>query len=303
MSHAALPRCIAAGEALTDLIRTNGEQWVSKVGGSTWNVARVMASLGLPTAFAGAISTDCFGQDLQAASVAAGLDLRYLQTVAQPPLLAIVHQQHPPQYFFIGENSADLAFNWQALPQGWESATDWLHFGGISLAREPLASHLVEMARHAKLRGVRISYDPNYRVLMGPSYQATLASMSALADVIKVSDEDLAGLFPGLEMAAALAALRELNPQAMVLFTRGAAGASLISGEQTVSAPAIPVAVVDTVGAGDAAMGGLIYSLLTQPEQPLAQHLHFSLACGAAACAQQGATPPTLAQVQKLLTS
>lgn len=64
-----------------------------------------MASLGISTGFAGAISQDWFGDALFVASQAAGLDLRFLQQVAQPPLLAIVYETAPPQYNFIGETA------------------------------------------------------------------------------------------------------------------------------------------------------------------------------------------------------
>ncbi|MGH8853640.1 MAG: PfkB family carbohydrate kinase, partial [Telluria sp.] len=84
------PLMLCAGEALTDMIHQGDEQWVSRVGGSTWNVARALAVLGERTAFAGAISRDRFGDALWAASEAVGLDLRLLQRVTRSPLLAVV---------------------------------------------------------------------------------------------------------------------------------------------------------------------------------------------------------------------
>jgi fructokinase len=99
------------------MLRTGADEWSSQTGGSTWNVARVMARLGVPSAFAGAISLDVFG-DAQATD-AAGLDLRFLQRRAKSPLLAIVHELHPPTYFFIGDDSADLHFDAAQLPAGW----------------------------------------------------------------------------------------------------------------------------------------------------------------------------------------
>eukprot|EP01034_Spumella_vulgaris_P026948 gene26948-33600_t len=110
------PAFVAAGEALTDLIRTGPDGWRSLVGGSTWNVARVVASLGVPSAFAGAISRDVFGVQLAAANVAAGLDGRFLQQLDKSPLLAVVHELDPPEYFFIGDDSADLHFDAALLP-------------------------------------------------------------------------------------------------------------------------------------------------------------------------------------------
>ena len=296
----AAPLMLCAGEALTDMIHQGGEQWVSRVGGSVWNVARALAVLGEPTAFAGAISRDRFGDALWRASEDVGLDLRLLQRVERSPLLAVVEQGEPPRYFFIGDDSADLHFDAEQLPQGWSGALRWAHFGGISLAREPLASKLLALAGCLKDQGVAISYDPNYRNLMDERYTPTLERMATLADVIKVSDDDLRGLFPGIGLDEALQRLRAFNPAAYCLFTRGGQGASLFHGGQRCDARAPKVEVVDTVGAGDASVAGLLHSLARHPDRPLQAHLHAALAAGSAACLQAGATPPQPAAMQQL---
>lgn len=306
-----LPLFVSAGEALTDLIRTDGDQWLSKTGGATWNVARAMASLGIATGFAGAISQDWFGDALFAASQEADLDLRFLQRVARSPLLAIVYETTPPQYNFIGDNSADLAFDPALLPAHWQSAAKWAHFGGISLTRAPLAEKLIQLAEELKQAGVKISYDPNFRNVMTPQYDPVLKRMAQLADVIKVSDEDLCGLFRTEDQTAALATLRSFNPDAAILLTLGAQGATMLVGERKwhVTPPAIQI--VDTVGAGDAGIAGLIYALIQESQAaptPYAEinwlhHLRFSVACGSAACLTIGAKPPQLARAVSLLDS
>jgi fructokinase len=294
------PLMLCAGEALTDMIDQGGEQWVSRVGGSTWNVARALAVLGEPTGFAGAISQDRFGDALWTASEAVGLDLRLLQRVPRSPLLAIVEKCEPPRYFFIGEDSADLHFDPAALPAGWADALRWAHFGGISLAREPLASKLVALAGQLKARGVAISFDPNFRNLMDERYTPTLQRMAGLADLIKVSDDDLRGLFPGLDLDEALQRLRAFNPEAICLLTRGGEGASLFHRDRRADARAPKVDVVDTVGAGDASAAGLLQSLARYPDRSLQSHLHAALAAGSAACLQAGATPPPPAAMHRL---
>ncbi|ALK99351.1 sugar kinase [Massilia sp. WF1] len=294
------PLMLCAGEALTDMIDQGGERWVSRVGGSVWNVARALAVLGEPTAFAGAISRDRFGDALWAASEEVGLDLRLLQRVERSPLLAVVEKCEPPRYFFIGDDSADLHFDPAQLPAGWADSLRWAHFGGISLAREPLAATLVALAAQLKEKGVAISYDPNYRKLMDERYTPTLERMAGLADVIKVSDDDLRGLFPKLELDQALQRVRAFNPAAYCLLTRGGEGASLYHGAQRCDARAPRVEVVDTVGAGDASVAGLLHSLARHPGRPLLSHLHAALAAGSAACLQAGATPPPPAAMHRL---
>jgi fructokinase len=294
------PQFVSAGDILTDLVRTGASEWLSRPGGAGWNVARCVARLGLPTACAGSLGVDNFSDELWDASVAAGLDMRFMQRVERAPLLAIVHQTHPPAYFFMGENGADLAFDPARLPDGWMEHVKWAHFGCISLVRQPLGETLVALATELRARGVKISFDPNYRNLMAHGYEPILRKMAALADLIKVSDEDLSLLFKTDE-ADALAQLRAMNPNAIVLVTRGAETAMLIDGEAVVEARPPRLEVVDTVGAGDASIGGLLFSLITAAQREWPEHLAFALAAGAAACRQAGAHAPSLDEVVALL--
>lgn len=308
-----LPRLLVFGEALTDFVRDSAasspasrdsaqvDHWRSVAGGACWNVARVAATLGLPTGFGGAVSDDLFGQEIVARSRSAGLDMRFLQVVARPPLIAMVHQAHPPQYFFLGEGTADLAFDSALLPSGWQDACEIAHFGCISLVRQPLGERLFGIARDLKARGARISYDPNYRNLMGPDYPAFFERMLALSDIVKISDEDLAQIYPGRSPEASLAHVRELAPQSMLLYTRGSAGMTLYRHDGTLTQDACKVAVADTVGAGDASIGGFIASLLGTPDAPLQQHLRFAAATAAAVCTRTGAHAPSHAEVAALL--
>ena len=295
------PRFVSAGEALTDLIRQEDGYWLARAGGAPWNVARVMAGFGMSSAFAGSVSRDNFGDEIAALSREAGLDMRFLQQHDKPSLLAIVHETSPPQYYFIGADSADLAFDPQLLPGDWLRSVEWVHCGGISLAREPLCSRLIGLLESAKAAGARVSFDPNFRNLMTPAYDTTLARVAHLADVIKVSDEDLRGLFRTGDPRSALAQLKALNPLAVIMLTLGAEGAQLHADGKRLHQPSPPVEIADSVGAGDASIGGLLYSLMKYPDAGWPAHLRRAVAAGTAACLQPGATPPALAAVEKVL--
>ncbi len=295
------PRFVSVGEALTDLIRQQDGYWLARAGGASWNVARVLASLGISSAFAGSVSRDNFGDELAARSRETGLDMRFLQRHDKPPLLAIVHELSPPQYYFIGTDSADLAFDPASLPGNWAQAVEWMHCGGISLAREPLGSRLIGLLEEAKAAGARVSFDPNFRNLMTPAYDATLAQVAGMADVIKVSDEDLRGLFRTGDPNKALSQLKALSPQAIIMLTLGAEGAQLHAGKQVLRQACPKVEIADTVGAGDASIGGLLFSLMNHPGADWPAHLRFAVAAGTAACLRAGATPPTLAAVESVL--
>ncbi|MBI3345867.1 MAG: carbohydrate kinase [Burkholderiales bacterium] len=291
--HADLPRFVSFGEALTDLVRTGADTWRSSSGGSPWNVAVAMSTLGQLSAFAGAVSQDVFGQAIWQASQDAHLDMRFIQQLPKPPLLAVVHETDPPRYLFIGQDSADLHFRPEGLPMGWTRALRWAHFGSLGLVREPLAGRLLALAEALKAEGRLISYDPNFRAPpMDSRYDDTLEQMCRLADVIKVSDEDLRGLFRLPDHRSGLAQIAAWNPGAWLLLTRGEAGATLYHGVEECTALPPRIDVVDTVGAGDAALAGLLDSLMRNAGAPAEQHLRWALAAGAAACTAPGFAPP-----------
>ncbi|SMB86260.1 carbohydrate kinase family protein [Deinococcus hopiensis] len=300
-SPASLPLIVSAGEALTDLVTAGGNVWQAHPGGAGWNVARACGRLGVPTAFAGAVGSDNFGDDLWQESEAAGLDLRYLQRLPQPTLLAVVYQIDPPAYRFLGENSADLHFDPARLPQGWLQAARWLHVGGISLARWPLADTLLDLIARAKEVGVKLSFDPNARIThRHPDYRMVFERVARQSDVLKFSDEDLEFFFPEQSEEDALRALRGLNARCPIVITRGARGATLYQPAGRVDLPTVKVQVADTVGAGDALCAGLLVSAATRPEDLWTDHLQMGLRAAAAACARSGAYAPTLADLAAL---
>jgi fructokinase len=298
---APLPLIVSAGEALTDLVTAGDHLWQAHPGGAGWNVARACARLGVASAFAGGVGQDNFGDDLARASEAAGLDPRFFQRVPQPTLMAVVYQLDPPAYRFLGENSADLHFDPARLPAGWEGAARWLHVGGISLSRPPLAQTLLGLIETARTAGVRISFDPNARITHHhPDYPAVFGTVARRADLIKLSDEDLRFFFPDLTEQGALRHLRGLNARCPIVITRGAAGATLYHPAGRADLPAVPVSVADTVGAGDALCAGLLVGATERPEGLWTEHLRLGLQAAAAACARPGAYAPTRNDLEAL---
>ncbi len=294
-----LPRAVVFGEALTDLVQGTPGQWMGYPGGAPWNVARALSRLGVSSAFAGSVSMDSLGDEIVSQSEAAALDMRFIQRVDRDPLVAIIPSSRPPRYFFAGD--ADLFFDPDLMPEGWINQAELCHFSCISLARQPLADRLVKIAQQAKELGKRISYDPNWRNLMDSHYrEQTFPEMTTLADMVKLSDEDLRQIYPGLTEHQAIDELRALNPQAQILFTRGEHGIILHTPDSQLEQPAIAVKVEDTVGAGDACMAGWLAAELLGIAD-LRERLQFSAACASISCRHAGAHAPALADVEGLL--
>ncbi|HEY9107787.1 MAG TPA: PfkB family carbohydrate kinase [Roseateles sp.] len=299
--HPDLPQFVAFGEALTELVKIGPDRWRSSCGGPPWQVAVAMSALGQLSAFAGAVSRDPFGAEIWQCSQDANLDMRFIQQLPRPPLLAVAHEVDPPRFVFIGQDSADLHFRPEGLPQGWTRALRWAHFGGLGLVREPLAARLRALAEALKAEGRLISYDPRFRAPpMDASYDDTLEQMCRIADVVTVSEAHLRSLLRVADHRSGLAQIAAWNPGAWLLLTRDDGAATLFHGVEECGGRPPRVDVVDTVGADAATTAGLLDSLMRRAGAPAEQHLRWALAAGAAACTAPGFAPPRTGLVAAL---
>ncbi len=226
---------------------------------------------------------------------AGGAVLDLVRRVEAPTALSLVHGGRY-QLWWRGGADASLPYE----PVDW-SGVHAAYFGGSTLLRDPASEALLRHARDAHAAGVPVAYDPNYRPQYADTARASFLAYLPLASILKVSDEDLAGLLPGLGAEEALAFVRERNPGVTVLLTRGPEGAELHAPGGSVRHPGFPVTIVDTVGAGDASLGGLLHHQLTRPEAPGHERLAFALACAGVACTRAGAYAPTMDDLLGLL--
>lgn len=297
---------VVAGEALVDLTPCDlGGQtgYVPHPGGSPYNVAVGLGRLGVPVAFLGRISSDRFGRLLRSHLAGSGVSLELVVGADEPTTLAFVHVgEGEPDYSFYAERTADrmlLPAHLPALP-----ASAVLHLGSISLVLEPAASTLEGLLVQESRRRL-ISLDPNVRpgLIDDPdAYRRSLGRWVRHVDVVKVSEADLAWLYPG--MAAADAAAAWLDAGAvLVLVTAGTRGALALTAGASASASSPHVPVVDTVGAGDAFTAGALGHLHDEgwlTREAIASlsetQLHglLAVANGVAAdtCTRPGADPP-----------
>lgn len=301
-----MTRVLCFGGAVMDFVPAGPDQWQARAGGSAWNVARVLASLGLSAAFVGTLSHDPFGERLIREGEAGGLDLHFAPRTEAPTALSVIHRTDPAQYVFYAHQAADAQFSGPAAPLWTASLPDRAgsqtqavaaYFGGITLMRDPARAAFLPLAREARARGLTVVYDPNFRSQLAASYREAFKEFVPLAHLIKVSEDDLTGLMPNLTPVEGLQYLRTLNPEATILLTLGERGARLLTPHADLVHAGYRVRVADTVGAGDASIAALLYATLRAPPLPPPQALAFALACAAAACTRPGAHAPTLDEV------
>jgi len=301
------------GEMLIDFIPTEARDgslaYRPAVGGSPGNVALTLARLAVPAGFVGGLSTDFFGEQIAAALEANGVSMGYVSRLERPTMLAFVDLKgEEPRYAFYDSESAARNWRLEDMP-AIESDVNALHFGSLSLIRLPAANAFAELMRREAGRRI-ISFDPNIRASLVEDegdYRARLSEIFHLADVIKLSGADLAWIAPDKDIAELAAGWLAAEARLVVL-TRGGEGATIFARAATVSRPTIPVKVADTVGAGDAVMGGLLAALSDRNalsrerleqlgERDLADILDFALAVAAVTCSRVGADPPTRAEL------
>jgi fructokinase len=260
---------LSCGEALIDMLprtTTAGEEaFAPYVGGALFNTAIALGRLGVPSGFFCGLSRDLFGEQLQAALHASHVDTALSPLSNRPTTMAWVRLKNgSATYTFYDEGSALRMLSPADLPT-LPPEVEALVFGCISLVGEPCGSAYEALqAREAASRVTVL--DPNIRQgfidFMGTeaALRARLDRMTALADIWKASDEDLAWVMgPGDPEALAQQVLAR-GPR-LVLITLGSKGALAVTAAGTLHVPAPSVTVADTVGAGDTFTAGVLVAL------------------------------------------
>lgn len=258
---------LCCGEALIDMLpreTTLGERaFAPYAGGAVFNTAIALGRLGAPAGFFSGLSTDLMGEILIETLAASKVDTALAARSGRPTTLAFVKLVNgQATYAFYDENTAGRLLAEADLPD-LPDRVQALFFGGISLVNDPAASTYAALMARAAAAGRVTMIDPNIRpgfITDQAGYRARIGRMMAMADIVKLSDEDLHWLEGPGEIAALARGLIARGTR-LVLITEGAKGARAITatGERFVAA--VPVAVVDTVGAGDTFNAGVLAAL------------------------------------------
>jgi fructokinase len=257
---------LCAGEALIDMLPRQTESgeaaFAPHPGGAVFNTAIALGRLGAPAGFFSGLSTDLFGQMLDASLAASNVDAGLAVRSDRPTTLAFVTlTDGQARYAFYDENTAGRMLGGADLPP-LPDAVGAVFFGGISLMVEPCGSaYEALMLREAGRRVTMI--DPNIRpgfIADEAAYRARIGRMVAAADIIKISDEDLHWLEGPGDVPELARGLLAKGP-GLVLLTQGAEGARAFGPAAEAHVAARRVAVIDTVGAGDTFNAGILAAL------------------------------------------
>ncbi len=305
---------LCCGEALIDMLPrecTTGETAFAPFpGGSVFNTAIALGRLGAPTGFFSGLSSDFFGDMLRETLERSHVDCSYSAVSSRPTTLAFVRLvDGQARYAFYDENTALRMLSDDDVPRI-GADVDAMLFGCISLVSEPCGSvYEALMTREAANRVMFL--DPNIRsnfIADRDRHVERMQRMIALADIVKLSDEDLDWFGETGSHDEIAAAWLKRGPK-LVVITKGAHGADAYSARGKVSVPGVRVQVVDTVGAGDTVNAGILASLHRQgllSKQAMLDltddQIHAAVALGVRAAAvtvsRAGANPPWASEMK-----
>jgi fructokinase len=248
---------LVVGEALMDeVVEAAGTR--RHPGGSPANVALGLGRLGVETRLHTAIGDDEDGRLIRAHLESAGVSLTPESLVDGPTSHAVASLAAD------GSATYRFALGWDPRDLDDPGEPRLIHTGSIAAFLEPGWQVAKRIIRHSSEAAPLITFDPNIRPgLVGDpeTCRERFAGFAAVSDVIKLSDEDAAFLFPGEPLPLVLDRLLAAGA-VVAAITRGAEGAFLGSGSHRAAIPPVEVSVADTVGAGDAFMAALIWSLV-----------------------------------------
>jgi len=309
-----------AGEALVDLIAQPDGRYDACPGGAVFNLSRALALQGVNTLYLNPLSRDRFGRQLAATLAGDGVRLACPQPVAQSTSLAVVglDDSGHPDYAFYRQDVADRAVTADGLIQSCHRAPalQMVCTGALALAPEDAGRYLPWLrAQHQA--GSVVVVDANLRPSAMPDLQAYRRNVHAAlqhADVVKASDEDLDNLqVSGADAVARARHLLDVSGAALLVLTLGPQGACLLArdGRQWRARESRPLAVVDTVGAGDCFLAGFMAALLARktgagaarallalPDDAGHSLLAHAVASASLCVMRRGCVPPTGAQVR-----
>lgn len=314
---------ISLGELLVDMVSAadvtlgEAEQFLKAPGGAPANVAVGLQRLGVATRFVGQVGADPFGDWLRETVAQENVDVEYLlQSHKARTTIAFVatRRDGKKDICFYRNPGADALLPPEAISEELFDGARIFHCGSVSLSENPCREAQFKAARLARENGVLVSFDPNWRPSVWPDHQEAyrlIWRMMELSDIVKVADEEWEFVTGTKDFAEGSRRILKSGPH-LVVITRGGDDAYFHCANAQGEVAGFAVDAIDTLGAGDAFVAGLLAQLLEYSclqdalnEGALRTALRFAHACGAHSTCTAGAIPslPTRDEVESFLES
>ncbi|ENC2361996.1 aminoimidazole riboside kinase [Escherichia coli] len=285
------------GDAVVDLLPESDGRLLPCPGGAPANVAVGIARLGGTSGFIGRVGDDPFGALMQRTLLTEGVDITYLKQDEwhrTSTVLVDLNDQGERSFTFMVRPSADLFLETTDLPC-WRHG-EWLHLCSIALSAEPSRTSAFTAMTAIRHAGGFVSFDPNIREdLWQDEHLLRLCLRQALqlADVVKLSEEEWRLISGKTQNDRDICALAKEYEIAMLLVTKGAEGVVVCYRGQVYHFAGMSVNCVDSTGAGDAFVAGLLTGLsstgLSTDEREMRRIIDLAQRCGALAVTAKGA--------------
>ena len=285
------------GDAVVDLLPESDGRLLPCPGGAPANVAVGIARLGGTSGFIGRVGDDPFGALMQRTLLTEGVDITYLKQDEwhrTSTVLVDLNDQGERSFTFMVRPSADLFLETTDLPC-WRHG-EWLHLCSIALSAEPSRTSAFTAMTAIRHAGGFVSFDPNIREdLWQDEHLLRLCLRQALqlADVVKLSEEEWRLISGKTQNDREICALAKEYEIAMLLVTKGAEGVVVCYRGQVHHFAGMSVNCVDSTGAGDAFVAGLLTGLsssgLSTDEREMRRIIDLAQRCGALAVTAKGA--------------
>ncbi|XP_077236093.1 putative fructokinase-6, chloroplastic [Tasmannia lanceolata] len=304
------PLVVCFGEMLIDFVPTisglslaEAPAFKKAPGGAPANVAVGIARLGGSSAFIGKVGEDEFGYmlaDILKENNVNSKGMRFDPGARTALAFVTLRDDGEREFMFYRNPSADMLLEETELDLDIIRKAKIFHYGSISLITEPCKSTHLAATKAAKDAGVLLSYDPNLRLPLWPSEDSAregILSIWETADIIKISEEEISFLTKGEDPYDDAVVCKLFHPNLkLLLVTEGPDGCRYYSKEFNGRVRGLKVDAVDTTGAGDAFVAGILSQLATdlsllQDEDKLREALKFANACGGLTVKERGAIP------------
>lgn len=314
---------VCFGEMLIDFVPTvsdvslaDAPGFEKAAGGAPANVAVGISRLGGRSAFVGKVGDDEFGRmlaDILRENNVMDRGIRFDAHARTALAFVTLKMNGEREFMFYRNPSADMLLKESELDAELIREASVFHYGSISLIAEPTRSaHLAAMAI-ARQGGALLSYDPNVRLPLWPSADEArkgILSIWGEADLIKISDEEVGFLTGGDSNNDEVVMSLWHSKLKLLLVTDGPKGCRYYTKSFRGRVDTISVKAIDTTGAGDAFVGGVLNQIaddisVLEDEQRLKKALRLANACGAITATKKGAIPalPDKSTVLELLNN